>query len=93
MVTVKLEQEKKILPMQSLWPYCSGFNLLRFTMEMWQLRQKHQEVIDKMGPEEGVHRAKSGFVTRFEGNKVAEHLKKMGHSTIGFDSCSCKEGK
>lgn len=55
----------------------------------WQKRQKHSEDIKSLGPKEGVVRAEDGFMIKWDGAKVQDALRRMGHDAIGYDRCKC----
>src|ERR1700685_3379453 len=55
----------------------------------WQVMEKHYADIAKLGPEQGYHVAKDGFVRKFEGAKVFAFLKTLGHSSLSCTGCSC----
>ncbi len=39
-------------------------------MQEWQIWQIHQEFIDSFGPDQGITKAKDGFITKYDGKKV-----------------------
>ena len=60
-------------------------------MESWQVRQKHHDDVQSIGAADGLHITKDKrFIYKYEGSKVQAALKRLGHSSLGYDNCSCR---
>ena len=60
-------------------------------MQEWERKQKHYDAIRSLGPADGIHKDNTGFLYLYEGAKVLAALEKLGHSSLGYETCKCRK--
>lgn len=60
--------------------------------EMWQKRKKHHEEVTKL-LRDGGEMDQQGRIRSWFGKKSHDRLLSIGHTSVGFEQCGCKELK